>query len=312
MRVTRNTRLVEPLLEGELGSVWIADHLGLGTRVAVKFINRQQARCRPKLVKRFQREAAIAARLQSPHVVRTFDVGVTEHGAPYMIMELLRGEPLDARLRRTGQLSYREVELLVLQTCQLLGEAHRVGIVHRDLKPANLFLVDSGYELFVKVLDFGIAKSSDGGSNGPLTRRNAVLGSPRFMSPEQFRSAGDVDQRADLWSLAVVAYQALTGAPPFPGNSLGQVVLSIMEGKRARPTELNPSLPSALDGLFDRAFADKLADRFQHAGEFAAAFSAALRRDDRQPASAASRHRSPYGRAANGAPLSFAAPASCR
>ncbi|MEM9696958.1 MAG: serine/threonine-protein kinase, partial [Myxococcota bacterium] len=155
--VTANLKLERLLGEGGMGSVWVAHHAGLGTKVAVKFIATDIAKRRPELVERFRNEGGIAAKLRSPHVVQVFDHGFTEDGTPYLAMELLEGEALDARLKREP-LSLREIALIVSQTCQVLGRAHKRGVVHRDIKPGNIFLEDSEYDIFIKVLDFGIAK----------------------------------------------------------------------------------------------------------------------------------------------------------
>jgi len=275
MLVSPNVRLAHQIGEGGMGSVWVADHLSLGTKVAVKFTTASVVRRRPALVERFKREAGIAAKIKSPHVVQVFDHGLTQDGTPYIVMELLEGENLSRRLKRMKTLSLRHTALVVSQTAQVLGRAHRLNVVHRDIKPGNLFLMSSEYEIFIKVLDFGIAKFADLVSDVSTTATGTVMGSPLYMSPEQFLSAKDVDTRADLWSLAVVAYQALTGKPPFAGETMGQVMLSAMNRTGYRsPCERNPELPGSFDDWFAKAFAERIAERFQSADELAQSFIA--------------------------------------
>jgi serine/threonine-protein kinase len=278
MSVTNNLRLVEELGEGGMGSVWIADHLGLDTKVAIKFIITELVRSHPQLVQRFKREAAAAAKIKSPHVVQVFDHGLTEDGTPYIAMELLEGEALEDRLDNHGPLNLAEAGLLISQVCQVLGKAHGMGIVHRDIKPANLFLIESAYDIFVKVLDFGIAKSTDAMKQVSVTSTGAMIGSPLYMSPEQFTSAKEVDGRADLWSLAVVAYHALTGQPSFRGETLGQVMMAVMTRQYEPPHVYRPDLPGPLAQWFDRAFAQDINARFQTADEFSSTFIRALER----------------------------------
>src|SRR5262249_51366982 len=152
-------------------------------------------------------EARAAATLRNEHVVRVLDVDETEDGEPFIVMERLVGGDLDTKLRSDGPLSYERAIDFVLQACEGLAEAHALGIVHRDLKPANLFLstTDAGDET-IKVLDFGVAKTP-ATQDGALTRAEAVLGSPRYMSPEQLRHATDVGPASDVWSLGVTLFE---------------------------------------------------------------------------------------------------------
>jgi serine/threonine protein kinase len=268
-----NLRLVRLLAKGGMGSVWVADHLGLHTQVAVKFIADDAAED-PMIKARFEREALAAAQLRSPHVVQIFDHGRTESGASYIAMELLDGETLGKRLMRLGALNARETVVIVGQVCRALSKAHAAGIVHRDIKPDNIFIIDSDGELFVKVLDFGIAK---GATDQPLnvTSTGMAVGTPLYMSPEQSVSAKDVTFSTDLWAIAAVAYRCLVGQVPFKGSSFGALCLAINRGQFPPPTTLRPDLAPALDAWFARALALSTADRFASAREFSAQFSRA-------------------------------------
>src|SRR5262249_54974882 len=155
---------------------------------------------------------------QSEHVARVLDVGTLDTGAPYMVMEYLEGEDLDLALKAKTVLSLHEVVRYILQACEAVAEAHALGIIHRDLKPANLFLAErADGSRSIKVLDFGISKLMPEGQavDASLTKTHAVMGSPMYMSPEQLRSARDVDARADIWALGVILYEMLCGKGPF-------------------------------------------------------------------------------------------------
>jgi serine/threonine-protein kinase len=280
MMVTSNIRLESLLGEGGMGSVWVATHQGLGTKVAIKFISTDVARKCPELLERFRREAGTAARIKSPHVVQIFDHGLTADGTPYIAMELLEGESLHDRLQRDGTMAPRDLGMLLAQTAQALSKAHAMGIVHRDIKPANMVLLDAGYAIFVKLLDFGIAKQADMTSDLAMTTTGSLLGSPLYMSPEQLLNPRDVDRRADLWSLAVVAYQALTGYQCFPGDTAAQVMLSVTTRQYRPPTNVCPGISPALDAFFAKAFHGAIDLRFQSADDLAKAFLAAIGESD--------------------------------
>jgi serine/threonine protein kinase len=215
--VSDRLRLERLLGEGGMGCVWIAQHLTLGTRVAVKFVSAELAASHPEIAARFSREAAAAAKITSPHVVRTLDFGATPQGTPYLVMELLEGESLAERLEREQRVPPAEAATIVSHVANALSEAHRLGVVHRDIKPGNIFLTRAGRAVFAKVLDFGIARDV-AATTGAATQTGALLGTPQYMSPEQLMSAKGVDSRADLWALAVTAYEMLVGTPPFVGE----------------------------------------------------------------------------------------------
>jgi len=260
MQVTPSVKLVQPLRAGGMASVWLADHLTLHTRVVVKFIAEELAG-HAEAVARFSREAAAAAAVKSPHVVQMFDHGVID-GAPFIVMELLEGEDLRTRIDRAGALPLVEVEAIVSQTCKALGQAHRAGVVHRDIKPDNMFLCQSeDGEVFVKLLDFGIAKKKEDASTMSATRTGAVMGTPFYMSPEQVIGLKNVDLRTDIWSLGVVAFEAMTGVKAFDGETLGALAVAITHGPMPVPSQRNPALPPGIDEWFARACAYSSASR---------------------------------------------------
>lgn len=274
--VADKLRLLKPLGQGGMGSVWLAEHLSLGTEVAVKFIRPERAAADPSLVQRFDNEAKAAARLGSDHVVRIQDYGLADDGTtPYLVMERLSGRSLDAVLDERQRLPPTEVVRIVCDVAEALDAAHALGIVHRDIKPQNIFLTErDGEPGPVKVLDFGVAKVvSEAGVPGAsaLTATGTVIGSPPYMSPEQLEGRRDVDERADLWSLGVVAYQALTGRLPFEGDSFVRVGAAVLRGRYVPVTQRREGLPTALDHWFAKCLCVDVAGRFATARALAAA-----------------------------------------
>jgi eukaryotic-like serine/threonine-protein kinase len=270
-------RLLRPLGEGGMGVVWAARHLTLGTDVAVKLIRPERGAADPALVARFEREARATARIAHPHVVQVMDFGAVDEAVPYLVMELLRGFTLAELLARGGRLSFATVKSLVQQVGSALESAHAQGIVHRDIKPHNVFILEEskGYPLFVKVLDFGVAKmlgeEQAQGGNPALTETGMVIGSAPYMSPEQLEGSKFVDLRSDLWSLGVIVYETLTGAQPFQGGSFVSVGAAVLKGKYRPATELRPSLPRSIDDWLAKALCLDPAGRFQSAPEMVAA-----------------------------------------
>ncbi|MBX3213256.1 MAG: serine/threonine protein kinase [Labilithrix sp.] len=258
--VTPAVRLVRPLAEGGMGRVWIAEHQGLHTQVVVKLMAPEMAE-RPDGAERFAREAAVCAAIKSPHVVQVFDHGVTDAGTPYIVMELLEGEDLGAHLVEQGRMDPLEVVAFVSQIGKALSKAHKASIVHRDIKPDNIFLCETeGGEVFAKLLDFGTARRETETSSR-TTVPGQIMGTPYYMSPEQSVGAADIDERSDIWSLGVVAFEALTGHKPFDGASVGAITIAI-HGPLPNMTDLAPELPAALDAWFARACAQLPGDRF--------------------------------------------------
>jgi serine/threonine protein kinase len=262
-------RLERQIARGGMGSVWLATHLQLDAPVAIKFMT---TNLEPSLIARFEREAKACARLNSPHIVKVSDFGV-ENGAPFMVMELLSGEDLGARLKRDVSVPFDRLAVMADQIGRGLSVAHEAGIVHRDLKPANVFLARTGREEVVKLLDFGVARETEQRMVDDLTTSGVILGSPHHMSPEQ--AAGEsVDGRSDLWSFGVLLYQSLTGHRPFDGPNLTSILLAITSRSPAPPSTLVQGAPSGVDAFFERALRRDRRDRFQTAEEMAAAFVA--------------------------------------
>jgi serine/threonine-protein kinase len=253
-----------------MGSVWEGIHVTLGNRVAVKFIEADYAD-NDEARTRFENEARAAARLQSKYVVQVFDYGVMPDGRPFIVMEFLSGESLDARLERCGQMSPAETTRIIGQVSRALAKAHAVGIVHRDLKPENVFLVrddDDGADI-AKVVDFGIAKFTDTSMGvSSSTRTGSVLGTPYYMSPEQARGLRSVDYRSDLWSLGVIVFRCLTGRYPFEGEAIGDLLVKICTAPLPVPSQVT-STPPAFDAWFDKAMQRDPALRFSSANELA-------------------------------------------
>lgn len=269
-------RLERPLAAGGMGSVWAAWNTHLDVPVAVKFMAPALAGS-ADLVARFEREARAAAQLRSPHVVQIFEHGL-EGETPFIVMELLEGEDLGARIRRRGRLPVGETARVVAGVCKALRRAHAMGMVHRDLKPANIFLARTGDpdddDETVKVLDFGVVKSLGEAAAREVTKTGELIGTPSYMSPEQARNTKAVDHRSDLWSLGIITYRALTSTLPFPDDAGLQRLMRICREPIPPPSSVVPDLGPEIDAFFARALAISPDARFQSAREMAAAMAA--------------------------------------
>jgi eukaryotic-like serine/threonine-protein kinase len=258
---------------GGMGMVVSAMHLQLDERVAIKFLL-PEALMNAEAVARFGREARAAVKIKSEHVARVTDVGALETGAPYMVMELLRGQDLSQVLRDNGALPISVAVQYLLQACEALAEAHAVGIVHRDLKPANLFLTArADGSPCIKVLDFGISKvtnPSGSGADMGMTRTQAIMGSPLYMSPEQLASAKDVDQRTDVWAVGCVLYELVTGRVPFEAETMPQLCTLILHTEPLSPRRLRPEVPEALDQAILRCLRKDRNQRYPNVAALAA------------------------------------------
>jgi len=266
-------RIERVLGVGGMGMVVSAMHLQLDERVAIKFLL-PEALMNAEAVARFGREARAAVKIKSEHVARVTDVGALESGAPYMVMELLRGQDLSQILRDKGALPIAAAVQYVLQACEALAEAHAVGIVHRDLKPANLFLTArADGSPCIKVLDFGISKvtnPSGSGADMGMTRTQAIMGSPLYMSPEQLASAKDVDQRTDVWAVGCVLYELVTGRVPFEAETMPQLCTLILHTEPPSPRSLRPDMPEGLDQAILRCLRKDRHQRYANVAALAA------------------------------------------
>jgi serine/threonine protein kinase len=267
-------RILEPLGEGGMGTVYLAEDTHLGRRVAIKF---------PSLTSdshdyraRFLREARAVSELNHPCIATLFDYGETDEGRPFLVMELARGRPL-TELMQKGELNLPRAVAIVIDVATALVEAHARGVVHRDIKPSNIMIDDNGQ---VKVLDFGLAKQLNKdylGSSEPEartllsteTRSGVVLGTPAYLSPEQ-ATGGAVDGRSDLFALGTLLYEAITGRTPFTGNSFIEIAANVLHVEPPPPSKLNSMVPRELDFIVVKALAKKPNKRYQSAKELIA------------------------------------------
>ena len=260
-------RLHRLIGEGGMGSVYEAEHVGLGVRVAIKLLAESFSEDQV-FVQRFRREARAAAAVRHDNVVSVTDTGTDEDGIPFLVMELLDGESLASVLRRARTLTPESAAGIVFQVLAGLGAAHAKGVVHRDLKPANVFLVLSpDSRQLVKILDFGISKFTSDLANS-VTQEGAVVGTPSYMAPEQVRGAADVDGRADLYAVGIMLYRMLCGKLPFAAKQTRDIYQKILDGHFIPPRDHRPEISRALEEVILHAIRTEANLRFQTAAEF--------------------------------------------
>jgi eukaryotic-like serine/threonine-protein kinase len=266
---------VERLLgKGGMGYVVQATNVKLGQPVALKFLLPHALESQ-SIVARFEREARAAAQIQCDHVARVLDVDALPDGSPYMVMEYMEGLDLKKMLREVGHLPVATAVDYVLQACEALAEAHAHGVVHRDLKPANLFVAQRpNGQPVVKVLDFGISKVTLADSDAQLTETSSLMGTPTYMSPEQMASSKDVDARSDIWSVGIVLYELLGGRPPFRGETMPELILTIVNRPHDSLAATGPDIPPGLIAVVDRCLEKQPAKRFANVAELSAALLA--------------------------------------
>jgi serine/threonine-protein kinase len=265
-------RLLRTIGSGGMGTVYEGLHVEIGKRVAVKIIHPSFA-TDAEAFARFYREARVAARIESDYIVQCFDVGDDPTYGLYMIIEYLEGEDLENRLRRDTRLDVPTAVAVGYQVARGLAKAHAAGVVHRDLKPANLFLTSRRDDdaLLVKVLDFGVSmlRESDEGKNDRLTDPAITLGTPHYMSPEQVEGGVKLDARADLWSLAALLYETLSGAPPFGAGEYFDVLTRILRSRARRLCEVAPWVPRRISDVIHEGLTRDREHRIADAETFA-------------------------------------------
>lgn len=264
--------VIKKLGEGGMGQVYLAEHVKIGRRSAIKVMNPSMVHD-PDAVARFNREASNASRISHPNVCAIYDFGETADGLVFLAMEFIEGEPLTDLLERERVLPIGRATSIFLQTAEALQAAHELGIVHRDLKPDNIMLTKGrGGGDAVKVVDFGIAKAIGGDEAGQkVTRTGLVMGTPEFMSPEQL-SGDKVDGRSDLYSLALVLYQMVSGKLPFEATTLQETMIKRLTEEPAKLMDVRPDLkyPPGLQAVLDSALVRTPAERYQSVAKFAA------------------------------------------
>jgi serine/threonine protein kinase len=268
-------RIERPLGQGGMGHVVLARHVQLDQPVALKFMHAWLANESPESAARFLGEARAAARIRSDHVARVSDTGTLDDGSPYMVMEYLEGQDLEALLQERRRLPVSLAIAYAMQAGEGLGEAHASGIIHRDLKPSNLFLArQTDGSLRVKLLDFGISKMV-AGANGATELGDAtwVHGSPLYMAPERMRSPGDADHRADIWALGVVLYEMLAATPPFVGDTIEELCDRVLGAAPASLRTLRGDISAVLDAAVMQCLEKDPRNRFQSVAALARALA---------------------------------------
>jgi eukaryotic-like serine/threonine-protein kinase len=258
-------RLLHKIGSGGMGEVFLAEHQLLKRPCALKLI-RPDTGADPLALARFEREVQSAARLSHPNSIEIFDYGHADDGTFYYVMEYLPGLSLEALVRQVGPLPAGRVIYLLRQACAGLAEAHALGLVHRDLKPANIFVARRGGESDVaKVLDFGLVKLTRDREAATLTQDLTVSGTPSYMAPEQATASGDLDARADVYALGAVAYFALTGRPPFEGQTAFAILIAHARDPVVLPSQLRPDVPADLEQVVLTCLAKAPEDRYPDA-----------------------------------------------
>jgi hypothetical protein len=274
--VAERYHVIKKLGEGGMGTVYLAEHVKMGRKSALKVMNPGMNRD-ADAVARFNREAANASRLNHPNICAIYDFGETPDGLIYLAMEFIEGDALTALIERAGALAPARAATILHQSADALAVAHDYGIVHRDLKPDNIMISKGrdGADV-AKVVDFGIAKASSSEAQ-KVTKTGLVVGTPEYMSPEQL--AGDtLDGRSDIYSLALVGFNMLTGTLPFPSNSAQEAMIMRLTDRPRRLDEMKPEVawPEDLQAVMDRALARDFEERYKSAAEFGRDFAKAI------------------------------------
>jgi serine/threonine protein kinase len=288
--VSGRYRLISLIGEGGMASVWQALDETLQRSVAIKLLYFRAHRDPQLIVEHFLREARIAASIQHRNVVNTVDFGTTEDGVPYMVMELLSGESLAARMERAPRLGMEELVRLASLTLRGLAACHEAGIVHRDLKPANIFLQQDGEGWYPKILDFGISRSLAASElvSVVATQQGLVIGTPHYMAPEQARGEAEIDKRADIYSMGAIIYEGITGQLPFDAPTPSELLVKIMSSAAPSMQSVRADVPELLSDCIAQAMAPDREHRFVDARVFRRALQNAAEHVFRQATPATS------------------------
>jgi serine/threonine-protein kinase len=255
-------QLREKIGAGGMGEVYLAEHQLLKRPCALKLV-KPEAGGNPTTLARFEREVQSAARLSHPNTIEIFDYGHTDDGTFYYVMEYLQGRSLQDLVSEFGPLRAGRIIYMFRQVCAGLAEAHALGLVHRDLKPGNIFIAVRGGEADIaKVLDYGLVKLTRDPGAAELTSDQVVSGTPLYMAPEQATGDRSLDARADIYALGAMIYFALTGRPPFTGNSSFEVLMAHARDPVVPPSQHQPGVPADLEQVVLRCLAKKPQDRY--------------------------------------------------
>ncbi len=272
-RVIGKYRVVREVGRGGVGVVYEAENTWTHRRVALKVLSGSAAADAPSR-ERFLREARTAGRLVHPNVVAMIDADMEKDGSIYIVQELLVGEDLDTKLEREGPFAPRDLGKILLPVMDALSSAHAAGIVHRDVKPSNVFLTRVGKSVEPKLIDFGLSKLV--GHDVRITTAGMVIGTPAYMSPEQFFEPEAVDHRSDIWAMGVMWFECLTGKLPFDGRSPAEVAARVVAGKRESLRSMTPKLPNAIADAIEKSLAHDRAARWQSIAEMRVALAKAV------------------------------------
>ncbi len=266
-------RVVRVLGKGGMGAVYEGENTFISRRVAIKVLHANLMQ-KPDIVSRFELEAQAAGRIQNDHINEVLDLGTLEDGSRFIVLEFLEGETLKDRVKRAGRLTPMQAVHVVRQVLVGLSAAHRAGIVHRDLKPGNVFILweKLGQRDFVKIIDFGVSKFLLSRESEALdvSHATAVLGTPHYMAPEQLRRSGDVDARADLYSVGIILYKAVTGRVPYHAQSIQELVTKLRDSAPVAASQWVAGLDPTFVRILDKAMERDASRRFQSADEFLA------------------------------------------
>jgi hypothetical protein len=299
--IAERYHVLKKLGEGGMGTVYLAEHVKMGRKAALKVMN-PGMNTDADAIARFNREAANASRLNHPNVCAIYDFGETPDGLIYLAMEFIEGESLTSLIEKNGYLAAPRAASIIHQAADALAVAHDYGIVHRDLKPDNIMIAkDRDGSDVVKVVDFGIAKASSSDAQ-KVTKTGLVVGTPEYMSPEQL--AGDkLDGRSDIYSLGLVAFNCLTGLLPFPSDTAQEAMIMRLTDQPKTLAEMKPEIewPAELQRVMDKVLARDADERYQKSDEFGRDISKAV---ENMPAAVAANE----GTMVMGAPVAAALP----